>query len=160
MLTRFNDFDRTFAAMDQLRRRMDRLFDEYERPRGQGLLRSPFFDEPERTWSRDRLPRITVADSPSALTLRVELPGFAEKDVQISIHQDVLTLSGERKLDAPEGYVVHRQERAGFRFARSFAMPCKIDPEKSSAVLKNGLLTVSLAKAPEAQPRQIAVKVQ
>jgi HSP20 family protein len=80
--------------------------------------------------------------------------------VQISIHQDVLTMSGERKHDAPQGWFVHRQERAPVKFSRSFSLPCKIDPEKSSATLKNGVLAITLAKVTEAQPRQIAVKAE
>jgi HSP20 family protein len=52
---------------------------------------------------------------------------------------------------------VHRQERPGLRFSRSFTLPTKIDSEKTTAVLKNGVLTLTLPKAPEAQPRQISV---
>ena len=84
---------------------------------------------------------------------------MTEKDIQLSIHQDVLTLSGERKQEVPQGYFVHRQERAPLKFARSFTLPCKVDPEKSTATLKDGVLTITLPKAPEAQPRQISVKV-
>jgi HSP20 family protein len=156
MLTRFSDIDRTFTVMDQLRRRMDRLFDEFEpaysRPRVAG--------EAERLWARTRFPQLSLVDAGATLVLKADLPGLGEKDVQLSIHQDVLTLSGERKSDTPEGYFVHRQERTPVKFARSFALPCKVDPEKSSATLKDGVLTVTLNKAPEAQPRQIAVKVQ
>jgi HSP20 family protein len=86
------------------------------------------------------------------------MPGLSEKDVQISIHQDVLTLSGERKADAPQGWFVHRQERAPVKFSRTYSLPCKVDPEKSTASLKNGVLRIALAKSVEAQPRQIAVK--
>ena len=82
---------------------------------------------------------------------------MTEKELQISLNQDVLTLSGERKPDAVEGYTVHRKERPSVRFSRSFSLPCKVDPEKTSAVLKNGVLTLALNKAAEAQPRQIAV---
>jgi HSP20 family protein len=155
MLTRFSDIDRTFAVMDQLRRRMDRLFDEYE----PGRARAGYGDEAERLWAR-RWPRFTLNDTGGSLVLKAEVPGLGDKDVQLSIHQDVLTLSGERKSDVPEGYYVHRQERAPVKFARSITLPCKVDPEKSSATLKDGVLTVTLNKAPEAQPRQIAVKVQ
>lgn len=159
MLTRFSDIDRTFAVMDQFRRRMDRLFDEYEPARSRDARRASSTDEAERLWSR-RWPQLSLTDGGSSLVLKAEVPGLSEKDVQLSIHQDVLTLSGERKSDGPEGYYVHRQERAPVKFARSFALPCKVDPEKSSATLKDGVLTVTLSKAPEAQPRQIAVKVQ
>jgi len=152
MLTQFDDLDRTFAVMDQLRRRMDRLFDEIEpahRVRG----------DVERMYSA-RFPRVTLAEDKTSLVLRADLPGLAERDVQLTILKDAITLSGERKPDAPEGHYVHRQERAPVRFSRSFGLPCKVDAEKSTATLKNGVLTVTLAKAADAQPRQIAVKAQ
>jgi len=160
MLTRFSDIDRTFGVMDQLRRRMDRLFEEYEPARGQSALRANLADEAERLWGRGRWPRLSLSDAGSSLLLKAEVPGLTEKDLQLSIHQDVLTMSGERKQDVPEGYFVHRQERAPLKFARSFTLPCKVDPEKSAATLKDGVLTVTLSKAPEAQPRQINVQVK
>lgn len=153
MLTRFDDFDRTLAVMDQLRRRMGRLFDEYEPARGARI------DEAERMWS-GRFPRLTLTENEAALVLHADLPGLSDKDVQLSIHQDVLSLSGERRSDAPQGYVAHRQERAPVKFSRSFTLPCKVDPEKSTATMKDGVLTVTLAKATDARPRQIAVKAQ
>lgn len=153
MFNRFDDFDRTLAVMDQLRRRMDRLFEEQEHGGGRRD------DEAEIMWS-GRFPRASVADTGAALVLEADLPGLSEKDVQLSIHQDVLSLSGERRADVPSGYYVHRQERTPVKFARSFTLPCKVDPEKSTATIKHGVLTVTLAKAAEAQPRQIAVKAQ
>ncbi len=152
MLTRFDEFDRSFATMDHLRRSMDRFFEELEpaRARGRGA---------ERMWSGP-FPRFSLVDSGANLVLEVDLPGLGDKDVQLTIHQDVLTLSGERRPDAPQGFVVHRQERAPVKFSRSFTLPCKIDPEKSTATLKNGVLTLSLMKASENRPRQIAVTAQ
>ena len=153
MLNRFDDFDRTFATIDQLRRRMDRLFEDYEP--GRALGRS----DAERMWS-GRFPRLSFVENEGSLVLEADVPGLGEKDVQLSIHQDVLTLSGERKADAPQGWFVHRQERRPVKFSRSFALPCKVDPEKSTATLKDGVLKVTLAKATEAKPRTIAVKAQ
>lgn len=152
MLSRFDDFDRTFAAMHHLRHRMDWLFDEIEpaRPRGR---------EAERLWSA-RGPRLTLTDAGANLVLEADLPGLGENDVQLTLHQDVLTLSGGRKQEVPEGWFVHRQERAPLKFSQSFSLPVKVDPEKSTATLKNGVLTVTLAKAAEAQPRPISVKAQ
>jgi HSP20 family protein len=152
-MSRLDDFDRTFAMMEHLRRRMDRLFEEAE-PR-----RRVLGEDVERMWS-GRFPRVTFTENPGSLVLEADLPGLSEKDIQLSIHQDVLSLSGERRSDVPQGYYVHRQERAPVKFARSFTLPCKVDPEKSTAVVKNGVLTVTLAKAAEAKPRQIAVKAQ
>ncbi len=155
MLTPFDDLDRTFVVMDQLRRRMDRLFDEVE-PGRRG--RGPE-DAVERMYS-GRFPRVTVSEDGANLVLRADLPGLSEKDIQLTILKDALTVSGERKPDAPQGYYVHRQERAPVRFSRSFTLPCKVDAEKSTATLKNGVLTLTLAKTPDAQPKQIAIKAQ
>jgi HSP20 family protein len=161
MLTRFDDFDRTFAAMDQLRRRMDRLFEDHEPAHGRrrDTLRSDLADEVERAWS-GRFPRITFADAGASLVLQADVPGLADEDVQLAIHQDVLTVSGERRSTVPEGYLAHRQERAPLKFARSFTLPVKVDPEKSTATIKHGVLTITLAKAASVTPKQITVKAQ
>ena len=95
----------------------------------------------------------------NAFVLKADLPGVREADLSVSLEQDVLTLAGQRRGDAPEGYAAYRQERAPFRFSRSFALPTKVDPEKTSAVLEHGVLTVTLEKAAEVKPRQIAVRV-
>jgi HSP20 family protein len=151
-LTGWSDFDREFAALDELRRRMDRAFQDLDGGRGTVGDRVGFG---VHAW-----PRTNLYDHGNELVLRAEVPGMSQKDLQISATQDVLTLSGERRTEAPEGYSVHRQERGQVRFSRSFTLPCKVDVEKTSAAVKNGLLTVTLAKAAEAQPRQITVKAQ
>lgn len=157
MLTRWSDFDTTFTIMDELRRRMDRLFDEADestpgRPWTGRVLPTDFAG---RAW-----PHLHLFDDGSNLLVEAEVPGVVEKDIDITINQDVLTLKGVRKSDAPEGYSVHRQERVAARFDRSFTLPCKVDAEKTSASLKNGVLTITLAKAPEAQPKKITVRAQ
>jgi HSP20 family protein len=157
MLTRWGDFDRTFTTftmLDELRRRMDRLWDEYD----SGGRDTPTYYADYG--SRSAWPRINVFDTGAALVVHAEVPGLADKDVQLTMNQDVLTLKGERKPDAPEGYSVHRQERAPVRFSRSVTLPMKVDAEKTTASLKNGILTITLPKAPEAQPRQISVVTQ
>jgi HSP20 family protein len=159
MFYRFDNLDRTFAAMDQLRRRMDRLFEEVDTPRGSDSIRSQL-ESGDRAFGRTAWPHLTYTDSGDALEVQADLPGLGDKDVQLSIHQDVLTITGERKTTAPEGYLVHRQERTPIKFARSFTLPCKVDPEKSQAALKNGVMTITLTKVPEAKPRQISVRAE
>lgn len=154
MLTRWNDLDRTLAVLDEFRRRMDRAFADLEW-RGPG-----YGDDGGRTLATASWPLVNVYDAGANLLVKAELPGLTEKDVQLSLNQEVLSISGERKADAPEAYSVHRQERAPFKFSRSFTLPCKIDPEKTSAAIKDGVLTITLAKAAEAQPRQITVRAQ
>ncbi len=150
MLTRWNEFDRTVSMLDDLHRRMDRAFYE-EVPR---VARAS-----DEVYGRG-YPRMNVHDTGATLVVRVEVPGLSDKDVTLSLNQDVLTLAGKRGADAPKGYSVHRQERAALQFSRSVALPCKVDPEKATAAMKNGVLTVTLGKVAEAQPRRIAVRAQ
>jgi len=102
-------------------------------------------------------PSVTFADTGEALTLRAELPGLSEKDVDISVTANALTVKAERKVEAPEGYAVHRRERQGFSFTQSYELPARIDPEKAQASLKQGVLTLTLPKAAEAQPKRVTV---
>lgn len=149
MLTRWSDVDRTLAWMDEFRRRMDRVFEGTQSPRPYAAWEPAF----GATW-----PRANVYDSGESLVVTAEVPGLADKDIQITANEDGVTISGERKVQSPDGWSVHRQERPSYRFSRSFAFPCKADSEKATASLKDGILTLSVPKAPEAQPRRISVK--
>jgi HSP20 family protein len=137
--------EQPFARLGELRREMDRLFFDFERGYdGQQAISHP---------------RIHVSDTGSAYVFRAELPGFGEKDIELTVDDGTLTLSGERKDDAPERYAVHRKERSALKFSRSFQLPAKVEADKAEAALKDGVLTLTLPKAPEAQPKQITVKV-
>ena len=150
MLTRWSDLDRAFSMMDDLQRRMNRLFEGYDAGRWPTSARAT-----TGSW-----PPINLYDAGDDLMIKALVPGLSEKDIQISGNQEVLTISGERKVDAPEGYSVHRQERGNVRFSRSFTFPCRLDMERASASVKDGVLTIKLAKAAEAKPRQITVTAQ
>lgn len=150
MLTRWSDLDRTLSMMDDLQRRMNRLFQEYDVGRWPTSPRLT-----TATW-----PPVNLYDAGDELMITAQVPGLTEKEIQITGNQEVLTISGERVVKVPEGYSVHRQERGNVRFSRSFTFPCKVDMEKASATVKDGVLTVKLAKAAEAKPRQITVKAQ
>lgn len=148
MLRQLGDYDRTFSMLDELRRRMDRMWEDWGA------------DEPgfsTQLSSSQAWPRVNVFDTGSALVLKADVPGVKEKDMQITMNQGALSISGERKPDVPEGYAVHRQERGAVTFSRTFALPVPVDADKTSATIKDGVLTVTLAKAPEAQPRKIGV---
>jgi HSP20 family protein len=152
MLTRFSDFNdwpcfglaefgRT-APHGQLRREHERLLGDFER-------------------SSSHTPHagaVTFEDDGNNFVLHADVPGLSENDFQINVAGTTLTLRGERKLDVPEGYSVHRRERSEFRFAKSYELPARVDGEKATATLKHGVLTLTLPKAAEAQPRQISVK--
>ncbi len=149
MLTRFSDFNDwpSFGFADfgrasphaQLRRELDRLFGEAERNQNQASA-------------------VTFEDDGANFTLRADVPGLTENDFEISVANNTVTLKGERKLEAPENYSVHRRERSAVRFAKSYQLPARVDAEKVTATLKHGVLTLTLPRAAEAQPRQINVK--
>lgn len=138
----WGELDEMFSSLEAFRQLMDRAFDDGVRAE-RGLVGS---------W-----PRANLTDTGSALVLTAEVPGLSERDVNITLNQDVLTVSGERKTAVPEGYTAYRQERGTVKFSRSFSLPSRVDGEKASATVKNGILTVTLDKAPDAVPRQIAV---
>jgi HSP20 family protein len=160
MLTRWNElgsgaFDRELSALNDLRNQMDRLFLDFER--GWGTGRDP---HPQASWMRSSAwPPIALYDSGTELRLRAEVPGISEKDLDISVEQSSLTIRGARTTKVPEGYSVHRQERGNHSFARSFTLPSRIDAERATANLKNGVLEMTLPKVAEEQPRQIQVQV-
>jgi HSP20 family protein len=112
----------------------------------------------EDGWQHEGWPRAAIYDAGDEILVKAELPGVAEKTLNLSIHEDVLTVSGERPVNHLEGYARHRNERATTRFSRSFTLPNRVDTERTSAELKDGILTVKLPKHPESKPRQITVR--
>lgn len=135
----------------------------YDRPLGwDELFRG--FDRIFREADRD-LPLASFGHAPSALVdegdkfvLRVDAPGVADKDVKVELENGVLTVTAERKDEVPEGYAVKRRERAAIRFSRSYSLGEQLDPEKTTAQIKDGVLTVTVGKSPAATRRQIQVK--
>jgi HSP20 family protein len=108
------------------------------------------------------VPAVDVAEEKDAFLVTAELPGLKAEEIQINVEKNVLTLSGERKLEQKEpkdekaGYV--RLERAYGAFTRSFVLPETADGEKVDANLSDGLLKVRIPKRASAQPRKITVK--
>jgi HSP20 family protein len=97
-------------------------------------------------------PAVDVVEGDSKFELHADLPGVKQEDLDIQIDKDVLTIRGERKL-------ARKGERVAGAFSRAFTLPKHVDVEKIAASLKDGVLTVTLPKRPEAQPRQIKVAV-
>jgi len=151
MFSRLADVRREFALLDEFRRRMDRVWEDLDPS-------WPANSSNARTYSSSAWPRINLYDFGSELVLKADVPGLSEKDVHVTLNESGVSISGERKVAPPEGYSAHRQERSSFSFSRSFTLPCKVNPEQTKASVKNGVLQITLAKAPEAQPRQIAVQ--
>ena len=148
MLTRWTRRRDPWLEMYDLMKEMDRIFTSAGPP---AAARGP-------SWMPEAWPSIDVTDEGDKVVVRGDLPGMTEKDVQLTATHNSLSLAGERKVDVPEGYSVHRQERRAWKFSRSFELPSRIDVESVRASMKNGVLTVELAKHAEEKPRQITVK--
>ncbi len=89
----------------------------------------------------------------------VELPGMRKEAIEISLHDGMLTIAGERKTETHGGEKAERSERYIGKFRRSITLPTRVDANKVSATYKDGILTVTLSKAEEAKPKQIQVNV-
>lgn len=135
------------------RSRMDRLFND--------MLRDYWTDLPEseematRAWA----PPVDIRETESALHFTAELPGMSKDDVEITVENNVLTLSGERKFEKEtKEETFHRVERSYGVFSRSFTLPATVQTDKVEAKFENGMLTISLPKAEESKPKKIAIR--
>jgi HSP20 family protein len=135
----FNDDRQPFLA---LHREMNRMFDNFFRAM-EGF-------DPGRSWSTG-WPSVEVRDTDAQVEVVAELPGLSEKDVEITLHNDMLTLKGDKKSESGNASYT---ERWHGQFQRSLSVGPDVDPDKVNARFKNGMLTVTLGKRPEAQ-RQV-----
>jgi HSP20 family protein len=87
----------------------------------------------------------------------LELPGMRKQDIEISLHDGMLTIAGERKSSSSNGEKAERTERYVGSFRRSISLPARVDSNKVSAIYRDGILTVTLPKAEEAKPKRIEV---
>ena len=141
MMTRMDPF-RDLARMQD---EMARLFDDRRFGAGESVGWTPACD---------------IYEDEEGVSLRFELAGVDPKDVDVRFENGVLTVRGERKLEAEdkrENY--HRIERSYGTFTRAFSLPGTLDPERIKAEAKNGVLAITLPKKAEAKPRAIQVKV-
>lgn len=140
-----------FRDLISLQDRMNRMFDESYRTRGN-----------EEDWALGGTwaPAVDIFEREGQIVLKAELPGVDPKDVQIHVENNVLTLRGERKFDNEvkrESY--HRVERSYGSFTRSFHLPNTVDVGNIKADYKDGVLNVALPKREEAKPKQITINV-
>jgi HSP20 family protein len=110
------------------------------------------------TGARGFAPDFEVRETENAYVFRADVPGVVQKDLEIQLTGNVLAIAGERKAESVhEGERYFAVERGYGRFSRSFALPEGTDGEHVTADLKDGVLTVSVPKKPEVQPRRISV---
>lgn len=138
---------------DVLRGRVDRLFNQMLQDLWGTTL--PAEEVSTRRWA----PAVDIKETEDALVLRAELPGLTKDDVKITLENQVLTLSGERKFEKEaKGESYHRIERSYGAFTRAFTLPTHVKTEKVDATFADGVLTVTLPKMEESKPRHIAIR--
>jgi len=141
------DYENPFQLM---RREMDRFFDRFG---DFGLM--PFGRDLEMGF-----PKIDVRDAEKEVVVEAELPGMDEKDISISLIDDVLRISGEKKQEKEErkGTFYH-VERSYGKFNREIPLHCEVDLDKAEAKFKKGVLTIKLPKTPEERQRAKSIPI-
>ena len=149
LLTRWEPL-REFSTMQDRMNRMNRLFRESYSPEGaeEALTTTSF------------APPVDIYEDEHNVTLKLEVPGIDEKDIDVHIDNNTLTVHGERKIEKDEKEENFRRvERQYGSFTRSFTLPSSVDPAQVSADYNRGVLKIKLAKKAEAKPKQIKVNV-
>ncbi|WLQ13022.1 Hsp20/alpha crystallin family protein [Hahella aquimaris] len=109
----------------------------------------------------DWAPAVDITETKEAFLIKAELPGVDKSQVKVSVHEGVLSIQGERKLEKEEGDKKHhRVERFYGAFARSFTLPDNVDENNIRAEYRDGILTLHLSKVEKAQPKAIEINVQ
>jgi len=144
VLTRWDPF-REFSTLQD---RMNRLFRDSYGEHEEALTTSTF------------APPVDVYEDEHNVTLKIEVPGIDEKDIDVRIENNTLTVHGERKFEKEEKEENFRRvERQYGSFTRSFTLPNTVDAENIQANYEKGILKIQLAKKAEAKPKQIKVNV-
>ncbi|HXY16039.1 MAG TPA: Hsp20/alpha crystallin family protein [Terriglobales bacterium] len=145
VLTRWDPF-REFSTLQD---RMNRLFrDSFSEGREEALATGAF------------APPVDVYEDEHRITLKIEVPGIDEKDIDVRVENNTLTVHGERKFEKEEKEENYRRvERQYGSFTRSFTLPNTVDTDSVSANYEKGVLKIKLAKKEEAKPKQIKVNV-
>ena len=145
LLTRWEPF-REFSTLQD---RMNRLFRETQGSSQDEALTSSSF-----------APAVDVYEDEHDVTLKIEVPGIDEKDIDVRIENTTLTVHGERKIEKEEKEENYRRvERQYGSFTRTFNLPPTVDAEKVQADYDKGVLKITLPKKAEAKPKQIKVNV-
>lgn len=145
-------------------REIEDLFDRYSRVLGgPTTAQLPGSGASREALARpDWLPPVDIIERKDSYVLKVELPEVRKEDVKVNVDNGVLTISGERRMETDENdqETQHRRvERLYGSFSRSFTLPEEADESRIDAGYRDGMLTLTIPKQPQAQPRAIEVKV-
>jgi HSP20 family protein len=137
-----------------LKQEMDSLFDNFYRG---------FDIEPFESRLGAFSPKVDVTESDKEIKISAELPGMEEKDIDVSLQNDMLTIKGEKKEEKEDkGKDYYKMERSYGSFSRTIPLPVEVETDKVDARFKNGLLSITLPKTAKAvaETKKIAVKVE
>ena len=137
-----------FRGLSTLQDQFNRLFSESFRTQG------------EETHLTSWAPAVDISETPDELVVKADLPDVNEKDIDVRVENNLLTISGERKFEksvSEENFL--RVERAYGSFSRSFSLPNTLNTDAVAAEYRSGVLTVTLPKREETKPRQVKVMV-
>lgn len=141
-----------FAA---LQRRINRMFDDFLGDFGLSPLRMGDWIE------KDFVPTLDVSENDKEVIVTAELAGLDEKDIQIRLNGDMLTISGEKKSEHEEKDAQHyMMERSYGQFSRTIQLPAEVDDSKAEAVFKKGVLKIKLPKTPAEQSKTKRIEVK
>jgi HSP20 family protein len=138
-----------FGGLSTLHDQVNRLFNET-------MFRGPGEGAALTTWA----PAVDIYETPNELVVKADLPDVNEKDIDVRVENNLLTISGERKFEkniSEDNYL--RVERSYGAFSRSFSLPNTVNAESINAEYKNGVLTVKVPKREESKPRQVKVNI-
>jgi HSP20 family protein len=145
-----------FADMENLRREVDRAFEEFGAAPASGRRVAFLPGRGPRSY-----PLMNLLEDQDHLYLEALTPGIEPQSLNVSIMRNTLSLSGEKTRISgdvqPEAF--HRSERSAGKFVRTFDLPTEVDETRIRAEYKNGLLVITLPKAEKVRPRQVEVKV-
>ncbi|HZS99524.1 MAG TPA: Hsp20/alpha crystallin family protein [Terriglobales bacterium] len=149
LLTRWEPF-REFSTMQDRMNRMNHFFRESYSP-----------EVPEEALTTTSFaPLVDIYEDEHTIALKMEVPGIDEKDIDVRLENNTLTVHGERKIEKEEKEENFRRiERQYGSFTRSFTLPSSVDPGQVSANCDKGVLKITLAKKADAKPKQIKVNV-
>ena len=146
-ITRWRPFRDLVSIQDE----MNRLFDDFF---GRPITRREWT---EKVWS----PCVDMSETKDNIIINAEIPGMNKEDVKVSVQDNALTLSGERKQEKEEKNAdYHRIEGSYGSFSRSFTLPTPVQPDKVKATYKDGILKITLPKTEEVKPKEVPISVE
>jgi len=145
-LTRWDPLSELTSLQDRLNQFFNQPITGPGRGMEQSLLASNF------------IPPVDIYEDGHNITIQMEIPGVQEDEVDVRLENNVLTITGERKLENEEQKQnFHRIERQYGRFVRSFTLPSTVNPDSVNAEFNDGVLKISIAKREESKPKQIKI---